>query len=697
MGLVNFGTFQIDLAERRIYTIAGELPVEPKVVDVLCYLIQNSDRFVSLQELHAEVWTGRVVTDTAVRRTISKLRAVLGDTDQDAPLFIKSQMKRGYQFIGLPQQSETPVTASISPLSNDGSPHLPTKQLSPPVVRNKPALFGFALLSVALVVLVFWSLKLMPQADETPVLTTEPLVSIAGEKYYLSVSENGRYQAFTGRLNKNEGWQPYLYDRQLGLLQKITRSPSAYTPFVSVVNNEIVVVSAVEDGESKLYLYAIANLNQATKVIKLQDFSRIGQVVSYQDNVVMIFGQKHGDKNAVYYLLNLDDETVQQFTFSSLKNSIDLAATLSPDHQYFAFIRRGVDYQVQILRTADKSLLAEELYEFGMVPNDELNLLWLDNQRLLINIGSKFEILNVVNGTKQELPQSERFSSLGRDQAGNLFGLLKQPQKNTFYQVQLTDLSSIQRYYSFNGQAISLNYSQAPNRLWLVEKDQTGYLLQQYHPKTGEKKLYFKSKEPFSVIDDQPHSAYLLLQFNHNQLKMLNYDSGQLTEISDINQKIRFATFTGDNNVFFSERIGEELQINVFDRQSLAQTSLIKGYRLILPWNQQFVAADAAGQLYLLNHHHQPMKSLKLGIDFKLRHQVGLRGNTLILANIGVDSLWRLTTLDLVSEQLQHQVSNTLPIKTSFSFNNDGTAALLTVENSLESQLVKIGYNFGYN
>ncbi len=87
MDLVNIGDFDVDVKEKRIYNSEGELPVEPKVIDVLCYLIQHSSRYVSLQELHREVWAGRVVTDTAVRRTISKLRTLLGKW---AAVFIES-------------------------------------------------------------------------------------------------------------------------------------------------------------------------------------------------------------------------------------------------------------------------------------------------------------------------------------------------------------------------------------------------------------------------------------------------------------------------------------------------------------------------------------------------------------------------------------------------------------------------------
>ena len=53
----------------------------------------------SLEELHQNIWPGQVVTDTAVRRTVSKLRQALEDTDPQNPRFIRSVMKRGYQFI----------------------------------------------------------------------------------------------------------------------------------------------------------------------------------------------------------------------------------------------------------------------------------------------------------------------------------------------------------------------------------------------------------------------------------------------------------------------------------------------------------------------------------------------------------------------------------------------------------------------
>lgn len=73
--------------------------LEPKMMEVLSYLIEHQPRVISLEELHSNVWQNQIVTDTAVRRIISKLRNAFSDIDTKKPQYIKSQMKRGYQLI----------------------------------------------------------------------------------------------------------------------------------------------------------------------------------------------------------------------------------------------------------------------------------------------------------------------------------------------------------------------------------------------------------------------------------------------------------------------------------------------------------------------------------------------------------------------------------------------------------------------
>ncbi|TMO75191.1 transcriptional regulator [Pseudoalteromonas sp. S3785] len=94
IGEYTFDSLQQSLTkEDSLYTL------EPKCMQVLSYLIEQQPRIVSLEELHNNVWENQIVTDTAVRRVISKLRVALNDNDTKNPKYIKSVMKRGYQLI----------------------------------------------------------------------------------------------------------------------------------------------------------------------------------------------------------------------------------------------------------------------------------------------------------------------------------------------------------------------------------------------------------------------------------------------------------------------------------------------------------------------------------------------------------------------------------------------------------------------
>lgn len=78
----------------------GELiALEPKVFDVLAYLVQHKDRVVSKDELLDKLWPGQVVGENALTRCIRAARAAVGD-DGTTQAVIETQHGRGYRFIG---------------------------------------------------------------------------------------------------------------------------------------------------------------------------------------------------------------------------------------------------------------------------------------------------------------------------------------------------------------------------------------------------------------------------------------------------------------------------------------------------------------------------------------------------------------------------------------------------------------------
>ena len=118
---IRLGDVLLDTVQQELLHADQRITLEPKVFEVLCYLMQHRDRYVSLTELHDAVWQGRVVSDTAVRRAVSKLRTVLQDNDLQQPQFVRSGMKRGYQWLVAPfavdSTADYAVTLSTTPVN----------------------------------------------------------------------------------------------------------------------------------------------------------------------------------------------------------------------------------------------------------------------------------------------------------------------------------------------------------------------------------------------------------------------------------------------------------------------------------------------------------------------------------------------------------------------------------------------------
>ncbi len=93
-----FGDFVLDSETYGLRRDQSPLSVEPRVFDLLAYLIQHRDRVVSKDELLVEVWQGQHVSESALTRCIYEARRVLGD-DAERQQLVKTVYGRGYQFV----------------------------------------------------------------------------------------------------------------------------------------------------------------------------------------------------------------------------------------------------------------------------------------------------------------------------------------------------------------------------------------------------------------------------------------------------------------------------------------------------------------------------------------------------------------------------------------------------------------------
>ncbi len=91
-----FANCRLDLSRRELFVDERAVALEPRVFDLLRYLIDHRERAVSKDELQDTVW-GTIVTDAALTRAVMKLRKAVGDS-RDGRI-IRTVSGHGYRFV----------------------------------------------------------------------------------------------------------------------------------------------------------------------------------------------------------------------------------------------------------------------------------------------------------------------------------------------------------------------------------------------------------------------------------------------------------------------------------------------------------------------------------------------------------------------------------------------------------------------
>ena len=110
---VAFGAFHFDRANGILSRGGVEVPLPPRALGVLSFLLDRPGRVVSKQALLDGVWNGAYVTETSLSEAVSLLRQALGDEPQ-RPLYIQTVHRRGYRFIS-PLRPEEPAGPREAP------------------------------------------------------------------------------------------------------------------------------------------------------------------------------------------------------------------------------------------------------------------------------------------------------------------------------------------------------------------------------------------------------------------------------------------------------------------------------------------------------------------------------------------------------------------------------------------------------
>jgi DNA-binding winged helix-turn-helix (wHTH) protein/tetratricopeptide (TPR) repeat protein len=174
-----FGEFELNPATRELLRNGTPVPLRPRSLECLVYLIAHRDRAVGRDELISAVW-GRIDTaDTVVAQTLLRARKALDDTGQQQ-VMIRTVPRFGYRWVATVQEVamapdadaglvevapivEDDAECDIEPEAETEVEAVPTIDAAPPPTtrsaRTQLALPIFVVLLLAIGIGAWWFLR----------------------------------------------------------------------------------------------------------------------------------------------------------------------------------------------------------------------------------------------------------------------------------------------------------------------------------------------------------------------------------------------------------------------------------------------------------------------------------------------------------------------------------------------------------
>lgn len=131
---VRIGELELDERKRELRAARGPIAIQPKVFDVLVYLVRERERVVPRDELQRAVWGGTAVAPDSITRAVREVRRLLGP----GPEMVRTYPGRGVRFVG-------PVTEPVVDVVQPAGTRPPVAEpASPPPADPADELFGRA-------------------------------------------------------------------------------------------------------------------------------------------------------------------------------------------------------------------------------------------------------------------------------------------------------------------------------------------------------------------------------------------------------------------------------------------------------------------------------------------------------------------------------------------------------------------------
>ncbi|MCF6441595.1 winged helix-turn-helix domain-containing protein [Pseudoalteromonas luteoviolacea] len=629
----SLGEFVIDLGQSLLFLKGEEVSVEPKVMELLLYLYDCRGRYVTVEELHDHVWADRVVTDTAVRGTVKKLRVILSDDDLNNPKYIKSVAKRGYKLVCetkvLFDEDEHPPTSSIE----SSNSNLKSNSRSQENIKPQKRSFLAALLSLFFILLTVSFMASEYIYNDTHLIGKEHLTEFKGEKKSLAISSDGRFIAFTGRYSEDGLSQVYLLDKQEGVTRQLTTRASNARFISFAQNDKVLVFTDTVTGASALKLLPLTVSDPESAMVTLLEnkFLISGVASGRVPSEILVQLAEDAEAALVLYAMDLESLNLTRLVTPTHRGEYIVGGAVSPDKsRLMTIVVQSGKYQLVIhdFTTQLDSVLSEQNRRID-------GAVWLNDEEALFLDTEGLHVINV--NTAESKQVYENLSGLVREiaasQTGHVVAIEKsQERANRLYiERALSGSGDVSRVINTAPEITSMLFDPQDEQMrWVrVKKNNINYV-GHFNIKNDDISMHYQTTGLLEILDVAQDNQHILVKENH-RLAILDIHTGTLLYLTADSSVSSDAVFYQDSKyVLFGMQVAGEWEIQKYDLNKATTDVFLRNFRSIRPANTGFIAANSAGDLYHLASLQSIAEPLGHQISYEFISRWHVKQNTVI-------------------------------------------------------------------
>jgi transcriptional activator of cad operon len=414
-----FADIEVDSQQVKITKNGKQIVCEPRVFELLVYFCNHPQEAISREELVAQVWGGRVVSDAAVNRAIGELRKLLED-EPSSPLWIKTVSKVGYRLAVTPSllgsQGVTQKEHAYIAQTQTGLAEITATQSAEinAASTKKQKIKGFLLITalvLSIITLFYQTIYAKKYTEALGVLGRQPVTSIIGSAF------NPYYHTKTDTL-------VFLYRSDADSLAQIYRQEANGSP-QAITDDEYYYTDVIYGTDGFIYASRLDNLEQRhCEIVKIDPQTKaFSPILDCGTRVVtqLVFDERK--RRLIYqyrssisepyaiHSYQLDTGRKQQLTHpEQVGNNLgDYIYALSADSQTLAVVEySGHDVDnIKLVDLNDNHIIASSPFI-----NNVSGLVWHSDNRILASNSDGLFEFNVNNFDLKTREYSDQFGRL---------------------------------------------------------------------------------------------------------------------------------------------------------------------------------------------------------------------------------------------------------------------------------------------